>query len=90
MSTLADQLKGIKEMFPKKQKEESKPRQPRRIYVRPTSDARKARRLAKKTRQRKVVRCKVCFSVIDIDEAVEIDGGGTQGHLSFMMCRKHQ
>ncbi len=88
MGTLVSQLKGLKIKVPFRKKEEPL-HQPKRIYIRPTSDAKKALRLARKTRQPKVVRCKICFSVVDINETVEIEGGGTQGHPSFLMCIKH-
>ena len=44
---------------------------------------REARSLPKETA------CKVCYNRSLIETMIYVEGGGTQGHLGFWMCKKH-
>ena len=68
-------------------------RPPRRIYVR--THSKKVRRAVTEAKanarrgraQPSRVFCKVCYKKdVPIEQAIHMDGGGTQGHRSFWIC----
>ena len=41
-------------------------------------------------RVQRYAQCKVCYKkVVDLCDMVQVEGGGTQGHKSFWMCKTH-
>lgn len=67
-------------------------KKPTRCYVRnviknATKEIKKAKRVLGFPAQ---INCKVCYKKgVPLDEAVFVEGGGTQGHYGFWMCNDH-
>jgi hypothetical protein len=62
----------------------------KRIYVRPEKVAKKIKKIRRVLGYPDVVRCKVCWKKLALDEAVLVGGGGNQGHRDFFMCEDHR
>lgn len=58
---------------------------PKRIYIRPAKPE-PPRTPIFSFKNPRMIRCKICYRLVNFMDAITIEGGGTQGHKTFEAC----